>query len=267
MFMNLYNTPKNLGDKIDSILYAHALAIHENTTVKLRCDIPEKVLFNDFINANSERVELVDHIETKSINISWEEATSAKNEIISEKNLNKIFNLTRKNVQETDLELPENYITVQWDAQQNYRVIKPKRLETIKKFYSNYNSLAIGGKANNSKLTGKSSNIKHMLYTLSKANLHIGTDSGIMNLAKFAMPLEKIYIYIRLYERKNDLRFIDSWTASEQIRRLGKWGVYVNPFENGSEPDADGRWDHGTDELIEQIFNQKRKSNGNESPI
>ena len=259
MFLNLYNTPKNLGDKIDSILYAHALAVHENTTVKLRCDIPEKALFNNFINANSARVELVDHMEIKSINISWEEATSAKNEIISEKNLNKIFNLTRKNVQETDLELPENYITVQWDAQQNYRVMKPKRLKTIKKFYSNYNSLIIGGEATNSKLTGKSSNIKHMLYALSKAELHVGSASGIMNLAKFVMPLEKIHIYIRLYKRPNDARFPNGYTAAEQIIRLGKWGIPVNPFEDGSKPDADGRWDQGTDELIEQIFNQKRK--------
>lgn len=93
-----------------------------------------------------------------------------------------------------DLELPEKFITVQWDSTDAAR--KPSKIITqkLEQDYRDkgYDIVTIGGESNNKLLRDS---LKHIGYTISKAHLHLGVDSGMTHVAQFYKPWNKIHIW------------------------------------------------------------------------
>ena len=90
--------------------------------------------------------------------------------------------------------LPEKFITMQWDAGQQRRRCSEDEIQRIVDFYKNlgYEIIGVGGQASNTMLKN---DLHKIAYIMSKADLHVGVDSGFMHLAKIVMPSNKIHIY------------------------------------------------------------------------
>lgn len=88
--------------------------------------------------------------------------------------------------------LPEKFATIQFDSTDKNR--STKDIDDIKKKFNKdgYKLFAVGGEAKHSKLRDS---LPHIGYLISKADIHIGVDSGMMHLAQLYKPWNKIYIY------------------------------------------------------------------------
>jgi len=103
-----------------------------------------------------------------------------------------------------NIQLPEKFITVQFDSNNvpywkdspDSRKIKPMAVEKIlAKYRSNgYKTVFIGGDATNPLLKGPG-NLKNIGYALSKADYHVGADSGFFHFAQLYMQPKNIKIY------------------------------------------------------------------------
>jgi len=97
-----------------------------------------------------------------------------------------------------NINLPDNFITVQFDGKQRSRTAcSKKEIKRIKSFYKDqgYKLITVGGEATNVSLKGSTECIPYIIYYMSKAKLHVGIDSGMMNLAKLVMPCSNMHIY------------------------------------------------------------------------
>jgi len=115
---------------------------------------------------------------------------------------------------------------VQWDAGQLYRKVdrwSDDRIPNIESYYKNlgYEIIRVGGE-------GDYKNLKDIIYIMSKASLHVGADSGMMHVAKFLLPMNKIHVYINIRERKDDPRFPDSWNVAFMAREIFRRGAKMN---------------------------------------
>ena len=90
--------------------------------------------------------------------------------------------------------LPKKFITMQWDAGQQRRRCSEDEIQRIVDFYKDlgYDIIGVGGQAGNALLRN---DLHKIAYIMSKADLHVGVDSGFMHLAKIVMPSNKIHIY------------------------------------------------------------------------
>tara|TARA_B110000858_G_scaffold100209_1_gene115087 strand:+ start:28 stop:747 length:720 start_codon:yes stop_codon:yes gene_type:complete len=90
--------------------------------------------------------------------------------------------------------LPKKFITMQWDAGQQRRRCSEDEIQRIVDFYKDlgYEIIGVGGQASNPMLRN---DLHKIAYIMSKADLHVGVDSGFMHLAKIVMPSNKIHIY------------------------------------------------------------------------
>ena len=90
--------------------------------------------------------------------------------------------------------LPKKFITMQWDAGQQRRRCSEDEIQRIVDFYKDlgYEIIGVGGQASNTMLKN---DLHKIAYIMSKADLHVGVDSGFMHLAKIVMPSNKIHIY------------------------------------------------------------------------
>tara|TARA_B100001057_G_scaffold499550_1_gene610674 strand:- start:1283 stop:1999 length:717 start_codon:yes stop_codon:yes gene_type:complete len=90
--------------------------------------------------------------------------------------------------------LPKKFITMQWDAGQQRRRCSEDEIQRIVDFYKDlgYDIIGVGGQAGNAMLRN---DLHKIAYIMSKADLHVGVDSGFMHLAKIVMPSKKIHIY------------------------------------------------------------------------
>lgn len=88
--------------------------------------------------------------------------------------------------------LPEKFATIQFDSTDKNR--NTKDVESIKKKFlkEGYKLITIGGEAKNEKLRDS---LPHIGYLISKADIHVGVDSGMFHLAQFYKPWDKIYLY------------------------------------------------------------------------
>ena len=93
-----------------------------------------------------------------------------------------------------DIELPEKFITVQWDSNDSKRtLIPPIRKEIINDYRKQgYEVVVVGGEAENKDLRWS---LKHIAYAMSKADLHVGVDSGFMHMAMLYLPYNRIHLY------------------------------------------------------------------------
>lgn len=95
-----------------------------------------------------------------------------------------------------DIDLPENFVTAQFDGKKKTS-LSNHCLSRVFKEYENKGCeiIHVGGDARISFLRGKTCNLKTIAWVMSRARYHIGIDSGMMNLAKFTIPPKRIHIY------------------------------------------------------------------------
>lgn len=111
------------------------------------------------------------------------------------------------------MKLPENFITAQFDGNQSRNRLRDP--EGIIQEYRDqgYEVIIVGGRATDKRFSPKQGNLKNIAYAMSKAQGHVGVDSGMMNLAKFCMKPEQITVYI-----------LESFVSSF-VRRLEEMGA------------------------------------------
>lgn len=145
-------------------------------------------------------------------------------------------------IPDVKIDLPNKFVVSQWDARQNYRVIEQTRKEKIIEFYKNlgYEFVNIGGESDDSRLKN---DLDYIAYAISKADYFVGADSGMMNLSKLILPLDKIHSYVNLKwtdikpNNKHDYR--NAWDArslSGCIRSIYRMGAPINYCENLDNP-------------------------------
>lgn len=122
-----------------------------------------------------------------------------------------------------DFELPEKFVTFQVDSNQTQAKCSPDEILRIKAYYreQGYKLVTVGGKSKNENLQGKNECIDKIIYAMSKAALHVGTDSGMMNLAKLVMPTSNIHIYTS--DKKENKDYLSSF-----VKRCIEKGAKVN---------------------------------------
>ena len=114
--------------------------------------------------------------------------------------------------------LPEKFVTMQWDAGQQRRRCSEDEIQRIVDFYKDlgYEIIGVGGQASNTMLKN---DLHKIAYIMSKADLHVGVDSGFMHLAKIVMPSNKIHIYTSNYMHIN---------TSIHLKNVLKAGAVLN---------------------------------------
>jgi len=93
-----------------------------------------------------------------------------------------------------DLDLPRKFVTWQWDSTDVNRALNDFQMLQIEQRYRSlgYEIVNIGGSSKNKFLRDS---LKHIGYAISKADLHVGADSGMMHLAQYYKPYSKIHVY------------------------------------------------------------------------
>lgn len=93
-----------------------------------------------------------------------------------------------------DVDLPERFITVQWDSNETKRTIHVRKRKAIIKRYmaDGYAPVVVGGEAQDDSLRWS---LKHIAWAMSKAEFHVGVDSAFMHMAQLYMPYERIHLY------------------------------------------------------------------------
>jgi hypothetical protein len=90
-----------------------------------------------------------------------------------------------------DIDLPERFITVQWDSNAKSRTIPAhKRAEVLERY--GCEAVIVGGEAKDDRLRWS---LKHIAYAMSKAVHHVGADSAFFHLAQLYMPWWSIHLY------------------------------------------------------------------------
>jgi hypothetical protein len=99
-----------------------------------------------------------------------------------------------------DLPLPEKFVTAQFDAGSEKRKLSKDQLESIfNKFKKQgYEIVTVGGEASDPLLQTAT----YAGYAMSRAQYHIGVDSGYMHLAQMYFKPENIYLYTNRSEGK-----------------------------------------------------------------
>ena len=114
------------------------------------------------------------------------------NQLIDE--INDFPKITPKNL---NLELPEKFVVAQFDALQTKRCVSPKEKNRIINYYKEqgYDIITIGAQSKDKRFGGGPECNDNIIYAMSKADKYIGVDSGMMNLAKFVMPIQNLHVY------------------------------------------------------------------------
>lgn len=115
-----------------------------------------------------------------------------------------------------DLDLPQKFVTAQFDSNNvpywkddtsDSRKIPPIKVEMILNRFKSlgYEIVFVGGDAQNKLLNGPG-NLQNIAYTMSKADYHIGTDSGFFHLASICMKPSQIKLFTRGYRSHHTSR-------------------------------------------------------------
>jgi len=127
----------------------------------------------------------------------------------------------------SDLGLPQKFITAQFDSNNvpywkddlaDSRKIPFLKVEAILNQYKSlgYEILFIGGDAENKLLNGPGC-LKNVAYAMSKADYHIGTDSGFFHLASMCMKPNQIKLFTRGYMSHHTSRAASKGVKVEKI--------------------------------------------------
>jgi len=96
--------------------------------------------------------------------------------------------------EKVDLELPNKFITTQWDSTDIGRTLSPIVKSQILSEYQSkgYKVLVVGGESENPLLRNS---LKHVAYAMSKAEKHVGCDSGFFHMALMYFDFKDIVLY------------------------------------------------------------------------
>ena len=96
-----------------------------------------------------------------------------------------------------NLELPDKFVVAQFDALQSKRCVSPKERNRIINYYKEQGCeiIIIGSESKDTRFGGGPECNDNIIYAMSKADKYIGVDSGMMNLAKFVMPIQNLHVY------------------------------------------------------------------------
>ena len=108
------------------------------------------------------------------------------------------------------INLPSKYVTAQFDGtQKRNRLYGPQRI--IDEYREKgYEVVIVGGQATHSKLQPKPGNLKNIANVMSRSQGHVGVDSGMMHLAKFCMPTDRIEVCTINSQKTNFVRVLES---------------------------------------------------------
>jgi hypothetical protein len=233
-----------LGDRIDTLLYAHFISILRNEEVNIKTNN-----FSEFKTLKSimgaSRVFININVKgSDTIILNGYEADKIKPVYKQFKDYPKC-----EKIESFPISLPKKFVTVQWDAKQNYRKIKPDRKEIIEQFYKDqgYDLVTVGGEASNKTLR---EDLKATAFVMSRADYHVGADSGLMNFSKLIIPTENIHVYTNTNKNRNpkDLRFpsptgeYDGMVLSPQCKEIINKGAKFNFSEQLELPKEITEW-------------------------
>lgn len=91
----------------------------------------------------------------------------------------------------SDLNLPKRFVTVQWDSTDSARKPSPIIMNKLEQ-EAGCDIVVVGGESKNQLLRDS---LKHIGYAMSKAEYHLGVDSGMMHVAQLYKPWNKIHIW------------------------------------------------------------------------
>jgi len=185
-----------LGDRLDAVMIAKVLYDRDKAPVNMYQLRGEFKDF-DFLTSLYDMKVSIQYPRMPELRFSsfFEHNSKGFDQI---KLLKTIDDFPKIHVHDMDMDLPEKFATVQFDGKQGSRTAcSQNEINRIKEYYRDegYELITVGGDATDQLLTGKTENILSIAYVMSKADLHVGIDSGMMNLAKLAMPCNKIHIY------------------------------------------------------------------------
>ena len=224
-----------LGDRIDWLCTANMMALRENDSHVLIHKEKEFVGWEE-ISSLFKPIEMTLKLSSSLNNLNYinyyrynisQENKEYQDLLSFHKDFPKI---KVKDYSEYFQDLPEKFVTMQWDAgRPNLNSIRSnaefgnRRCSTdeiirIINFYNNvgYTVVGVGGQAENDILRN---DLHKIAYIMSKAALHIGVDSGFMHLAKIIMPSNKIHIYTSNYMHTN---------TSIHLKNVLKAGAVLN---------------------------------------
>lgn len=212
------NIPKQLGDRIDFLLMAHMLSVIKNEQVNISNSIKGvQFLKDNLFSFGNVHISSKNEGEKIVLDNSFYLTISKQIDIIP---INTNINL------QTNADLPFKYVTAQWDAAQLYRRVDrwdSERINNIENWYKDkgYKVIRIGGEGDYSKL-------EDIIPIISKAEYHIGADSGMAHVAKMLLPIQNIHLYVNIRNRYNDKRFPDNWNVPFMARELFRRGAKMN---------------------------------------
>lgn len=101
--------------------------------------------------------------------------------------------IPRLRAEAQDVELPDRFFTVQWDANGSRRTVPPEMRRALEARHPGLEPVVIGGEAQEPLRWS----LKHIAYALSRAEFHLGADSAFMHLALLYLPPERLRVYTR----------------------------------------------------------------------
>jgi hypothetical protein len=92
-----------------------------------------------------------------------------------------------------DIDLPERFITVQWDSNARSRTLSQEERDSILECYraEGLRTIVVGGEARDSFRWP----LQNIAYAMSHATYHVGVDSAFLHMAQLYMPWHQIHLY------------------------------------------------------------------------
>jgi hypothetical protein len=102
--------------------------------------------------------------------------------------------LLQKPNMEESLNLSQKYVTSQWDSTAPTRTLEKDKREKVLQNYRDlgYKIVTVGGESESELLR---TSIRDIASVMSRAEYHVGVNSGFMHLAFLYLPFEKIHVY------------------------------------------------------------------------
>lgn len=212
-----YTVP-GLGDKIHTLLIAHNYSVKHDTPVKLhmtesqcyaKIDVYRKIrAWNELLELFPTDISYEPHRVQPANEERWKEYLGGidfyyysdtmhmhPRDKVAPIDASKYLQFPQLPGVPVDIDLPDKFITTQWDSTDSGRRFDQKTIDKILGPYreQEYEVLTVGGAATDPKLK----QIKYCGYAMSKASYHVGLDSGFFHMAWMYLKPNNIYLHIR----------------------------------------------------------------------
>ena len=99
---------------------------------------------------------------------------------------------------DVEINLPDKYVTAQWDSTDAGRSFSPLVIENVHNHYRSkgFDIVIVGGEATDPKLKGPGV-LNYIGKAMANSGGHIGADSGFFHLAWLYNPFDRIHVYCR----------------------------------------------------------------------